>query len=360
VHAFATDPTRGVFILLILCIFIGGSLALYAWRASALKQGGLFAPISREGALVLNNLFLTTACATVLIGTLYPLVLEVLTGDKISVGAPFFNLTFAPLFLPLLIAVPFGPLLAWKRGDLLGAAQRLIGAGVAGLVAIAVLWAWTRGGGAFAPLAIGLAIFVVAGALTDLAERTGLFRVPFKTSMWRARGLPRSTWGTVFAHAGLGVALIGIVCETTWNTEFIGSMKPGDVANVAGYELKLDDLTQRQGPNYREMVAPFTVSLDGRQLSVMTPSKRNFTTRAMSTTEAALLTRGASQLYISLGELTGDGAIAVRIYHKPMVLLIWFGPVLMAFGGMLSLSDRRLRVGAPKPARASRGLQPAE
>jgi cytochrome c-type biogenesis protein CcmF len=360
VHAFATDPTRGVFILLILCIFIGGRLSLYAWRASALKQGGLFAPISREGALVLNNLFLTTACATVFVGTLYPLALEVLTGDKISVGAPFFNLTFAPLFLPLMIAMPFGPLLAWKRGDLLGASQRLIAAGVAALIAIAVVWAWTFGGAAFAPLAIGLAVFVIAGALTDLAERIGLFRMPFGTTLRRARGLPRSSWGTVFAHAGVGVALIGIVCETTWNTEYIGSMRRDDVARIAGYELNLDGTTQRQGPNYREMIAQFTVRLDGERLSVMTPSKRNFTTRGATTTEAALLTRGASQLYISLGDTTADGAIAVRIYHKPLVLLIWFGPVLMAFGGMLSLSDRRLRVGAPKPARAPRGLQAAE
>ena len=360
VHAFASDPTRGVFILLILCIFIGGSLSLYAWRASSLKQGGLFAPISREGALVLNNLLLTTACATVFVGTLYPLALEVLTGEKISVGAPFFNLTFGPLFLPLLIAVPFGPLLAWKRGDLLGAAQRLTAAGVAALVAVAVLWTWTRGGGAFAPLAIGLAVFVIAGACSDLAERTGLFRAPFATVMRRARGLPRSNWGTMLAHAGVGIALIGIVCETTWNSEYIGSMKPDDVARIAGFELKLNGLTQRQGPNYREMVAQFTVSLDGEPLGAMTPSKRNFTTRGMSTTEAALKTRGVSQLYISLGDIAGGGAIAVRIYYKPMVLLIWFGPVLMAFGGMLSLSDRRLRVGAPKPARAMRGLQAAE
>jgi cytochrome c-type biogenesis protein CcmF len=360
VHAFATDPTRGVFILLILCIFIGGSLMLYAWRASALKQGGLFAPISREGALVLNNLFLTTACATVFIGTLYPLALEVITGDKISVGAPFFNLTFAPLFIPLMIAVPFGPLLAWKRGDLIGAVQRLMAAGIVALVAVAVLWAWTRGGAALAPLAIGLAVFVVAGALSDLAERTSLFRAPFGVAMLRARGLPRSTWGTAFAHAGVGVALIGIVCETTWNTEYIGSLKPGDVTKVAGYELKLEDIAQRQGPNFREMVAQFIVRLDGKRLSVMTPSKRNFTTRASSTTEAALLTRGASQLYISLGDTSADGAIAVRIYHKPLVLLIWFGPLLMAFGGMLSLSDRRLRVGAPKPAKAARRLQAAE
>src|SRR5438552_4814994 len=323
VHAFATDPTRGVFILLILCIFIGGSLTLYAWRAPALKQGGLFAPISRAGALVLNNLFLPTACATLFIGTLYPLALEVLTGDKISVGAPFFNLTFAPLFVPLMVAVPFGPLLAWKRGDLLGAAQRLTAAGVASLIAVAVLWAWTRGGSAFAPLAIGLAIFVIAGALSDVAERTGLFRLPSATAMRRARGLPRSTWGTVFAHAGVGVALIGIVCETTWNSEYIGSMKPDDVAKLAGYELKLDGLMQRQGPNFREMLAQFTVSLDGKWLSTMAPSKRNFTTRGSSTTEAALLTRGASQLYISLGDATADGAIAVRIYHKPLVLLIW-------------------------------------
>src|SRR2546429_8200422 len=151
VHAFATDPTRGVFILLILCIFIGGSLALYAVRAPSLKQGGLFAPISREGALVLNNLFLTTACATVFVGTLYPLALEVLTGDKISVGAPFFNLTFGPLFVPLMIAVPFGPLLAWKRGDLYGAAQRLIWAAGLGILALAVTFTIQRGGPVLAP-----------------------------------------------------------------------------------------------------------------------------------------------------------------------------------------------------------------
>jgi cytochrome c-type biogenesis protein CcmF len=360
VHAFASDPTRGVFILLILCVFIGGSLSLYAARASSLKQGGLFAPISREGALVLNNLFLTTACATVFIGTLYPLGLEVLTGERISVGAPFFDLTFGPLFVPLMIAVPFGPMLAWKRGDLLGAAQRLMAAGIAALLALALVWAWARGGSALAPLAIALAVFVIMGSLTDLAERSGLFRVSLAIAVRRARGLPRSAWGTAFAHAGIGVALIGIVCETTWNSEYIGTMKPQDVAKVAGYELKLDGLTQRQGPNYRELVAQFDVSRDGRALRPMTPSKRSFSTRGSSTTEAALLTRGASQLYISLGDIASDGAIAVRIYHKPLVLLIWWGPILMAFGGVLSLSDRRLRVGAPKPARALRGMQAAE
>jgi len=363
VHTFATDPARGVFILLILCLFIGGSLSLYAFRASTLKQGGLFAPISREGALVLNNLLLTTACATVFVGTLYPLALESLTGDKISVGAPFFNLTFAPLVLPLLVAVPFGPLLAWKRGDIFAAAQRLTAAGIAALVTVAVLWAWTRGGAAFAPLVIGLAAFVILGAATDIVERMQFFRVPLWTAVRRGRGLPRSAWGTAFAHAGLGVALIGIVCESTWNSEHIASLKPQDTAAVGGYELRLDGLTQQQGPNFREVVAHFTVTLDGRTIGVMTPSKRSFATRGMSTTEAALMTRGFSQLYVSLGDIHADGSIAARIYHKPLVLLIWFGPVLMAFGGFLSLTDRRLRVGAPKPARArgkTGALQTAE
>src|ERR1700728_405621 len=204
VHAFANDPRRGVFILLILCIFIGGSRSLYILRASCLEHGGLFAPLSREGALVLNNLLLTTACATVFVGTLYPLALEVMTGEKISVGAPFFNLTFGPLFVPLLVAVPFGPLLAWKRGDLLGAAQRLTAAGVAALIVMALVWAWTRGGSTFAPLAIGLALFVILGAMIDTAERIGLFRLPLGLALGRARGLPRSAWGTMFAHAGVG------------------------------------------------------------------------------------------------------------------------------------------------------------
>ena len=363
VHAFASDPARGVFILVVLLLLIGGALALYAWRAPTLRQGGLFAPISREGSLVLNNLLLSTACATVFVGTLYPLALEAVTGAKISVGAPFFNLTFAPLFVPILIAMPFGPLLAWKRGDLVAAAQRLTAAGIVALVTMAVLWAWTKGGAAFAPLMIGIAAFVVLGALTDIMERTQLFRAPFTTSLHRARGLPRSAWGAAFAHAGLGIALIGIVCETTWNSENIASMKPKDVVTVGGYQVRLDDVTQQQGPNYREAVSHFTVMLDGRTIGILTPSKRNFAARQMSTTEAALLTRGASQIYVSLGDAHTDGSVAVRIYHKPLVLLIWFGPVIMAFGGFLSLTDRRLRVGAPKPAKAGKktgALQAAE
>jgi cytochrome c-type biogenesis protein CcmF len=359
VHAFATDPTRGVFILAILVLFIAGALALFALRSPLLKQGGLFAPVSREGALVLNNLFLTTACATVFVGTLYPLALEALTGEKISVGAPFFNLTFAPLFVPLLAAMPFGPLLAWKRGDVFGAAQRLLAAGGLALVAVAAIFVVETGHATLAPFGIGLALFVMGGAVSDLVERTGILRLPFATASARASGLPRSAWGTMVAHFGIGLTLLGIVCETHWAAERIVAVKPGEQVIIRRYHLTFDGLIPRQGPNYREQAAKLTVHRNGALLGVMTPSKRSFDARGMTTTEAALLTRGLSQLYVSLGEVNSDGSVALRIYHKPLVLLIWLGAVVMALGGALSLSDRRLRVGAPKPAAGST-LAPAE
>jgi cytochrome c-type biogenesis protein CcmF len=359
VHTFASDPSRGVFILAILVFFIGGSLALFAWRAPALKQGGLFAPISREGALVFNNLFLTTACATVLVGTLYPLALEGLTGEKISVGAPFFNATFGPLFLPLMIAMPFGPLLAWKRGDLLAAAQRLMAAFAIALIAMGVTFAITQGGPVLAPFLIGIAFFAMAGAQTDLVERIQLFRQPLGVSLRRFAGLPRSTLGTAVAHFGLGICLLGIAAEANYGAERILSMKPGQTVSLSGYDLTFNDLLSRTGPNYRELLAQFTVKSGAETIGILEPSKRTFPARNSATTEAALLTRGVSQLYVSLGDVGTDGAIAVRLYYKPLVLLIWLGPVIMVLGGALSLSDRRLRVGAPRRAKKS-ALQPAE
>ena len=359
VHTFASDPARGIFILVILVLFIGGGLTLFAWRASLLKQGGLFAPISREGALVFNNLFLTTACLTVFVGTLYPLALEALTGEKISVGAPFFNLTFAPLFIPLLFAMPFGPLLAWKRGDILGAAQRLMAAFGIGIVTVAVAFAAGGGKSVLAPFAFGLALFLMTGALTDLVERIGLFRLPLTTVRERAAGLPRSVWGTAVAHFGMGVTLLGIVCVSTWASERIVAVKPSQTISLSGYELSFDGLVRRSGPNYRELAAKFTVREGGVSIGVMEPSKRSFASRGMTTTEAALMTRGVSQLYLSLGDANDDGSVAVRLYYKPLVLLIWLGAVVMMLGGALSLSDRRLRIGAPKPA-AKSAMLPAE
>ena len=359
VHTFANDPARGVFILAILVIFIGGGLSLFAWRAPSLKQGGLFAPISREGALVLNNLFLTTACLTVFVGTLYPLALEAITGTKISVGAPFFNLTFGPLFVPLLFAMPFGPLLAWKRGDILGVAQRLMGAFAVGLVTIAIVAAAESEVSVLAPFGIGLALFVMAGAVTDIVERVGLFRVSLSIVRQRAAGLPRSVWGTAFAHFGIAVTLLGIVSVGTWASERIVGLKPSQTVSLSGFDLSFDGLVQRSGPNYRELVGKFTVRRGGVPIATMEPAKRSFESRTTTTTEAALLTRGFSQLYLSLGDVNDDGSVAVRLYYKPMVLLIWIGALVMMFGGALSLSDRRLRIGAPRPA-AKPAAQPAE
>src|SRR6476660_7394398 len=359
VHTFANVLARCLFFLAILVCFIGGGLALFAWRAPILKQGGLFAPISREGALVLNNLFLTTACLTVFVGTLYPLALEALTGEKISVGAPFFNLTFAPLFIPLMFAMPFGPLMAWKRGDILGAAQRLMTAFAIGIVAVAIAFAAEGGQSILAPFGVGLALFVMLGALTDLVERTGLFRMPLTTVRQRAAGLPRSTWGTAIAHFGIAVSMLGIICAGTWGTERIVAVKPTQTVSLSGYEFSFDGLVQRPGPNYNALVAQFTVRSGGVPIGIMEPSKRSFSTRGMTTNEAALMSSGLGQLYLSLGDSNNDGSVAVRLYYKPMVLLIWLGAVVMMFGGTLSLSDRRLRIGAPKPA-AKPALAPAE
>jgi cytochrome c-type biogenesis protein CcmF len=360
VHTFANDPARGIFILMILVIFIGGGLTLFAWRAPLLRQGGLFAPVSREGALVLNNLFLTTACATVFVGTLYPLALEALTGEKISVGAPFFNATFVPLMMPLLFAVPFGPLLAWKRGDLVGVAQRLMVAFAVGIVGAAATFAIEGPGPVLAPFAVGLALYVIAGAITDVVERTGLLRVAPGIAVKRAAGLPRSSWGTALAHCGLGLTLLGIVGETAWSAEKIVTVSPHQSVTLRHYDLIFEGLVPRDGPNYRELTAKFTVHRGGEVLGVLEPAKRVFATRGMTTTEAALMTRGFSQLYLSLGDHKPDGTIAVRLYHKPLVLLIWLGPLVMVAGGALSLSDRRLRVGAPSPAKRRPAMQPAE
>jgi cytochrome c-type biogenesis protein CcmF len=361
VHAFAIDPRRGIFILAILVLFIGGALLLYAVRAPLLKQGGLFAPISREGALVLNNLFLTTACATVFVGTLYPLALEALTGEKISVGPPFFNMTFGPLLVPLLLIMPFGPLLGWKRGDLVGAAQRLFAAAALGIVAVAAALALQHGGPVLAPFGIGLAVFVMAGALVDIAERTMFLRVPFGAALRRAAGLPRSAWGTALAHFGIGVTVFGIVSVTAWSSERIAALKPGDTLDVAHYRLTFDGVFNRAGPNYRDLVGHFTVRRAGGDLiASMEPSRRTFPARNMATTEAALMTRRVSQLYLSIGDPNPDGAVPVRLYFKPQVLMIWLGAVIMFIGGALSLSDRRLRIGAPRAAKSRASLQAAE
>jgi cytochrome c-type biogenesis protein CcmF len=351
VHAFATDPQRGVFILAILVLFIGGSLFLFALRAPVLRSGGLFAPISREGALVFNNLFLTTAAASVLIGTLYPLVLEAINGSKISVGAPFFNLTFGPLMVPLLLAMPIGPLLAWKRGDLIGALQRLYFVTGTALMAMVLVEAFTSDAPVLAVLGIGLGFWVLLGSAAELAMRSGFPRVSFRIALSRLAGLPRSTWGTALGHFGMGLAILGIVSVTAFQEELITTMKPGGTARLAGYDIHYLRVEPRRGSNFAEDALLFDVSRNSGETMRMAPTKRVYTTRRMPTTEAAIRTIGLSQLYISPGELERDGTLVVRVWWKPFVTLIWFGPLMMVIAGIFSLSDRRLRIGAPQRAR---------
>lgn len=354
VHAFAVDPERGVFILAIMAFFSGGALALYAWRAPALRQGDLFAPISREGALVLNNLLLATACATVFIGTLYPLALEALTGAKISVGAPYFNATFVPLMLPLLAVLPFGPMLAWKRGDLPGASQRLMLAALLALTALIAVAAWQGRGPWLAPIGVGLAVWLMVGALSELAFRVKAFQAGWPEVGRRLANLPRSSYGMTLAHFGLGLTVLGIVATSAWRAETILAMKPGDSTQLAGYELTFKGVAPAQGPNYREQIGLFAVTRDGVAVAELAPSKRKYQAREMTTSEAGILASWWGDLYVVLGDGMEESAFTVRIYFNPLVRFIWIGTLIMFFAGIVSLSDRRLRVGAPQRARARR------
>lgn len=355
VHAFAVDPERGMAILAILVLLIGGALLLYAVRAPALKVEGLFAPISRETALIINNLLLTTATATVFVGTLYPLVLDALDGAKISVGAPFYNLTFIPIMAPLLLLIPFGPMLGWKRADLLGVTQRLGAAGFIGITGLAAVWVWQNDGPWGAPFGIGIGAWLIAGAATEIAYRIRLFRgASLREAASKALKLPRSAWGTALAHAGVGVMVIGIVGISAWRVESIETLALGSKMEVGGYTLTLRSIGSYNGANFRADQAEIFVERDGREIVTLYPEKRVYTVSGMPTTEAAIYTVWIADLYVVLGEATGEGAWTFRAYVNPLVPWIWVGALIMVAGGVISLSDRRYRVGAPVRARAAR------
>ncbi len=359
VHAFASDPARGVFILALLVVAIGGALALYAWRAPTLQGGGSFAPLSREGALLLNNLLLASATATVLLGTLYPLALDVVGGPKISVGPPYFNATFVPLMLPLFLVLPIGAMLAWKRAELGPALLRLWPAAAASLalVLLAAIASDLRGG--LALLGYGLGFWLILGSLADPLTRAALPGGGFGRFWRRLAGLPRASWAMVVAHLGLGVLVIGVTATSTGQSERILTMKPGESTEIAGYAVRFEGVREVRGPNWIAQRGTFTVSHDGAPVTELHSDKRFFLVERRPTTEAGIHTTLARDLYFVLGDPSGDGAWTVRLYHNPLVVWIWGGAVLMAFGGLLSLSDRRFRVGAPRPARTIAAV-PAE
>ncbi|WDR06382.1 heme lyase CcmF/NrfE family subunit [Devosia rhodophyticola] len=347
VHTFASDPTRGLFILALLALFIGGAFLLFALRVSTLRHGGLFAPVSREGALILNNLFLATATGAVLVGTLYPLLLDALAGVSISVGPPFFNLTFAVLMSPLLIVLPFGPLLAWKRADVVAAAQRLVAAAALAMFLAVLIAALSGATVSMAPIGLLLGFWVAFGAFAELVERGKVGRIPPMDSVRRLAGLPRTTWATAIAHFGVGVTVLGIVATSAWETELVTTLNPGETTSLASYSIAFDSFDPENGPGFTAEVGTFTITDTDGGTRQMQAARRTYQASGLPTTEAAIQTYGFSQLYLQLGEAV-NGTHVVRLWHKPYITLIWIGTLFMAFAGALSLTDRRLRVGAPR------------
>jgi cytochrome c-type biogenesis protein CcmF len=357
VHAFAQDPARGVFILGLIVVATGGALALYAFRASDLKAGVPFSVVSRESGLTLNNVLLSGAAFTVFLGTFYPLVIDMIGGDKISVGPPYYARTFVPMMIPLLLAMVIGPALKWKRDEARPALGRMKIAAFAALAIAALVLAVTFGKDFASAAFMALAAWLIVGPLVILAQRVRLGRAPLATSIRLAGSAPRSFYGLVIAHLGVGVVVAGITGMTSWATEKIDTLRPGQSLRLSGYDLRLRTITNVAGPNYDAERGTFDVSRNGRFVTRMMSERRFYPVRQQQTTAAAIRTNVVSNLYVALGEPDGAGGWAVRFYYHPFMPLVWIGALAMALGGFVSLSDRRLRVGAPQ--RSMRGLVPA-
>ncbi|WP_243614781.1 heme lyase CcmF/NrfE family subunit [Shimia aestuarii] len=366
VHAFAVDPERGLYILFLLALSIGGSLALYAWRAPMMEAGGVFKPISREAGLLVNNLILGAATGTVLFGTLYPLFLEAVTGEKISVGAPFFNATFIPMMLPLVLFMGVGPFLSWKRADLAGVLQRVRFVALASIIATLVLWYLQEGGPLLAHLSILLATWLLLATLREWAMRIRLFDVPISEALRRARNLPRASHGMTMAHAGLAVAMFGFIGSSAWKVEEVVFVAPGSTIEIAGFEVTFEGVERVRGPNYFADRGTLDVTRNGESITTLFPERRYYPIAESSTTESAIRSTLAGDLYASIAEPASEdaglsGAWTLRILYEPFVNFIWLGSTFLILGGALSLSDRRLRIGAPKRTRATSALStPAE
>ncbi len=334
VHAFANDPERGIFILAMLVVAIGGALALFAWRAPSLETGAAFEPVSRESALLLNNVLLSGALASVFLGTLYPLFLDAIGGDKITVGGPYFSLTFAPIFAALLVLVPFGPRLAWYRADpretLRVLAPALGFAALAGLVT----FFFTSPNAFTAALCFALAAWVIGAGALDLVRRSKAGRVPF------------TALASALAHAGLGVTLLGVTGTTLWRSEALEVLRVGERMEIAGYALRLDRLEEVAGPNYQAVRADIAVLRDGSQIALLTPEKRAFPAEGQATSETAIRTTGFGDLYVALGDERGNGRWSVRAYVNPLAPFIWLGGAIMALGGLMGLLARLRRPAA--------------
>lgn len=340
VHSFASDPQRGLFILGILALFVGGALVLFSFRAHAMQAKGLFAPVSREGALVLNNLLLAVSAFVVFVGTVWPLIAEMGWGAKLSVGPPFFEKAFTPFMIVLAVVLPVGAILPWKRATLSRVLRPLRGALIFAVAVALLVFAVSTGNSALAVIGTGLGSWLVAGSAADLWMRTG------KSGLSRLARLPRADWGKAVAHAGLGVTFIGVSLLMAWEQEDIRVAQIGETFPLGQYEVTLKSVDEVQGPNYLSTMATMDVTKDGRPIATLHPEKRVFPVQAMPTTEAAIRTSAFRDIYLVIGDEQENGGWAVRGYIKPFAFWIWLGSGLMALGGLISLTDRRYRVAA--------------
>lgn len=354
VHAFANDPERGVFILFILVIFIGGALTLFAARAQAMEAKGVFSMVSRESALVLNNILLAVSCFVVFFGTLWPMVAEMAFDRKLSVGAPFFNAAFTPFMVALGIALPIGAMLPWKRGKLGKTAYSLRYVFALAVALALLVWAMQTGRSALGPVGLFLGAWITFGAAVDLWSRTGR-----KGNLKRLFRLPGADWGKAVAHTGLGVTIFAIAGLTAWEVEDIRVAQKGQSFEVGEFTLTLEGVREVEGPNYFSTMADVRVEKNGRPMKTLHPEKRNYPVARMPTTEAAIDYRFFGDLYVVIGDQQADGGWVMRTYIKPLANWIWGGCILMALGGFLSLSDRRFRVAAGA-RKAPTGGVPAE
>ena len=341
VHAFANDPERGVFILMIMIFFTGGALTLFAARASRMEAKGVFGVASRESALVANNILLAVSCFVVFIGTMWPVVAEMFFDTKLSVGAPFFNMAFTPFMVVLGLLLPLGSMLSWKRAKVGRAFKQLLPGFILSVLVLGLFWTVQTGNSLLGPVGMFLGTWIVSGAVLDLVNRLG------QTRDWsRLFRLPRSDWGKATAHIGFGITMVGIAGLMAWEQEDIRVAQIGEPFQVGDFELELTAVNEVRGPNYFSTMGDVIVRQDGEQIAVLNPEKRNYPVAQMPTTEAAIDYRVLRDLYVVIGDEQDNGGWVMRTYIKPLANWIWAGSILMALGGTLSLSDRRYRVAA--------------
>ncbi len=325
VHSFALDPARGVFILVLVGIVIGGGLILYALRAPGLEAGNPFAPVSREGALVLNNLLLAAGMATVFLGTFYPLFAEVWSGTKLSVGPQYFDATFVPIVVPGLVAMVIGPVLAWRHGSLRAALRRLSPAFAGALLAPLAVFLFNRTASPAALAGVALAAWAMLGVLADLADRTGIGKLPPGTVWRRLRHLPRGTWGYAIAHFGVGVLIAGVTVSIAWRSERIETLRAGDNLQIAGRTLHFVGVTEGNVENYQVQRAEIVVDRPGSAPFTVHPERRWYPIAGSMTTNTSISTNGFGDLYLALGDPDGKGGWVLRAYYNPLVPWVWFG-----------------------------------